>query len=55
MIGSNEGKGNQYLLASGIYNDIAGENSSVSLYNIGVNAGAISAVLTALCRMCAAA
>ena len=43
---AHEGKGNQYLLASGIYNDIAGENSSVSLCNIGVSAGVISAVST---------
>ena len=46
MIGSAEGKSNQYLLASGIYNDIAGENISVSLCNIGVSAGVISAVST---------
>lgn len=45
-IGSAEGKSNQYLLASGIYNDIAGENSSVSLSNISVSAGTVSAVST---------
>lgn len=45
-IGSAEAKDSRYLLASGIYNNIAGESSSVSLYNIGVSAGAISAVST---------